>query len=576
MHPSLRSLARRALPFLEWRTALTGRSLRADLIAGSSVALLAIPQSLAYAQLAGLPAYYGLYAALLPTIVGALFGSSAQLSTGPVALTSLLTAASIAPLAAAPEQYVAYAVALALLSGLFQIGFGLMRAGMLMNLLSHPVLVGFINAAAILIMLSQVPSLVGVERPPPRHALAEAWQIVLNLPGAHGYSVAFAAAAIVLLVAFARLAPRWPGVLVTVALLTGASYALDYAGSGGRVVGEIPRGLPVLQAPAFDVQAWIALAPAAFVIAVVSFVEAMSSAKIAALRTGANWDENRELIGQGLAKVAAALSHTMPVSGSFSRSAVNLAAGARTGMSSVVCALFVLLTVLFLTPLLGHLPLPVLAAIIVVALARLIDVRSLANAWRASRDDALAALLTFVCTIAFAPSIQKGILVGIGVSLALFVYGRMRPNLEVIEPSSEQFGRELPDAGRHPFEHALGVIRFDASLVFVNASYFENAAMQLGRRYPGLRFILVSASAINALDASGVQMLFSLADGLAKKGIALAFSGAKPQVRRVLQRTGLERRIGTENFFPTDEEAVRTLARRLGPGLRSRDEDRAC
>jgi len=576
MHRSLRSIALRTLPFLQWRTALTGRSLRADLIAGSSVALLAIPQSLAYAQLAGLPAYYGLYAALLPTIVGALFGSSPQLSTGPVALTSLLTAASIAPFAAAPEQYVAYAVVLALLSGLFQIGFGLMRVGVLMNLLSHPVLVGFVNAAAILIMLSQVPSLLGIERPHARHALAETWKIVVNLPAAHGYSVAFAAAAIVLLVAFARLAPRWPGVLVTVAVLTGASYALDYVGRGGRVVGEIPHGVPVLQLPAFDAQLWIALAPAAFVIALVSFMEAMSSAKIAALTTGMKWDENQELIGQGLAKVAAALSHTMPVSGSFSRSALNLAAGARTGMSSVVCALFVLLTVLFLTPMLRHLPLPVLAAIIVVALARLIDVRSVANAWRVSRDDALAALLTFACTLAFAPSIQMGILVGILASLALFVYGRMRPNLEVIEPSSEELARELPVASRQELARSLGVIRFDASLVFVNASYFENAAMQLERGHPDLRFILVSAAAINALDASGVQMLSSLADGLARNGVALAFSGTKPQVRRVLQRTGLEKRIGVENFFATDQEAVLALAKRPGLPDRSRDKDRAC
>ena len=302
----------------------------------------------------------------------------------------------------------------------------------------------------------------------------------------------------------------------------------------------------------------------------------MSSAKIAALRTGVKWDENQELIGQGLAKVAAALSQTMPVSGSFSRSAVNLAAGARTGMSSIVCALLVLVTVLFLTPLLSHLPLPVLAAIIVVALARLIDVRSVANAWRASRDDALAALLTFACTIAFAPSIQMGILVGILASLALFVYGRMRPNLEVIEPSSEELARELPEAGRHELWRSLGVIRFDASLVFVNASYFENAAMQLERRHPDLRFILVSAAAINALDASGVQMLRSLADGLARNGVALAFSGAKPQVRRVLQRTGLEQRIGTDNFFATDQEAVRALAQRPDPRSRSRDEDRAC
>ena len=566
MPSPLRTLARRAFPFVEWLPAMSRTSLRADVVAGVSVALVAIPQSLAYAQLAGLPAYYGLYAALLPTIVGALFGSSAQLSTGPVALTALLTAASIAPLAAGGEQYVLYAILLALLSGVFQVAFGLLRLGVLMNLLSHPVLVGFVNAAAILITLSQIPSLLGLERPQTRHALAEAWHAAASLPHAHGYSVAFAAAAIVLLVAFARFAPRWPGVLFTVALLTAASYGLGYAGSGGRVVGEIPHGLPSLQLPAFDLPAWIALAPAAFVIAVISFMEATSSAKIAALKTAAKWDENQELIGQGLAKIAAALSQTMPVSGSFSRSALNLAAGARTGLSSVVCALFVLLAVLYLTPLLKYLPLPVLAAIIVVALARLIDVRSVLNAWSASRDDALVALLTFGSTIAFAPSIQVGIFVGILASLGLFVYGRMRPNLEVLEPSSEELARELPAGTGHALARTLGVIRFDASLVFVNASYFENAAMQLERRHPDLRFILVSATAINALDASGVHMLSSLAEGLAKHGVTLAFSGVKPQVRRVLQRTGLERKLGPDNFFATDHEAMLALAQRAPGG----------
>jgi SulP family sulfate permease len=241
----------------------------------------------------------------------------------------------------------------------------------------------------------------------------------------------------------------------------------------------------------------------------------------------------------------------------------------------VVCALCVLLTVLYLTPLLKYLPLPVLAAIIVVALARLIDVRSVLNAWSASRDDALVALLTFGSTIAFAPNIHIGIFVGILASLGLFVYGRMRPNLEVVEPSSEQLARELPAEAGRELARTLGVIRFDASLVFVNASYFENAAMQLERRHPNLQFILVSASAINALDASGVHMLSSLAEGLARHGITLVFSGVKPQVRRVLQRTGLEQKLGPGNFFATEREAILALAQRA-PGGRSRRRDDAC
>jgi SulP family sulfate permease len=562
----------RFLPALGWWPHINRTTMQSDLIAGLSVALVAIPQSLAYAQLAGVPPHYGLYAALIPTVVGALFGSSAQLSTGPVALTSLLTAASIVPLAAAGGgQYVGYAIALALLSGLFQIGFGVMRLGVLMNLLSHSVLMGFVNAAAILIALSQVPALIGVPPSQSGHALVDIWQVMAHAPQAHGFSILFGAAAIAALLAFRRFAPRLPGVLITVALLTAASYLLDYAGSGGRIVGDIPSGLPSLALPGLAVDGWIDLMPAAFVIAVISFMEAMSSAKIAAVKTAAKWDENQELIGQGLAKVAAAFCQTMPVSGSFSRSALNLAAGARTGVSSIVCALCVLLTLLFFTPLLKFLPLPVLAAIIVMALVNLINLRSLRNAWLASRDDAFAAVLTFVATIAFAPQIQVGIFTGILVSLALFIYGRMRPALAVIEPASAQAGREAPGAVPEKLRDMVGVIRFDASLVFVNASYFEDAVLRLERRHPRLPFVLVSASSINDLDATGVEMLASLSEGLRRNGTVLAFSGVKSQVRRVLERTGLAERIGVENFFPDDDAAYAGISALLSDPRRTRE-----
>lgn len=562
--PALRAL-QRFLPFMAWLPRADRRTLRADALAGVTVALVAIPQSLAYAQLAGLPPYYGLYAALVPTVVGALFGSSAQLSTGPVALTSLLTAASIAPLAVpGGAQYVALAVALALLSGLFQVAFGALRLGVLMNLLSHPVLMGFVNAAAILIGLSQLPSLLGLPPPSSGHVVSDAWQTMASLHRAHLPSLAFGGAALALLAAFRRLAPRWPGVLLTVAVLTAASQLLAYGAGGGRVVGDIPQGLPAFGLPAVPWDSWIALLPASFAIAVISFMEAMSSAKIAAVKTASRWNENQELIGQGLAKIAAAFSQTMPVSGSFSRSALNLASDALTGMSSLISALCVLLALLFLTPLLRHLPLPVLAAIIVMALWNLINVRSLRNAWRASADDALAAALTFGATIAFAPQIQNGIFTGILASLALFIYRRMWPRVTVLEPGSEALARELPASAAPTLRDRLGVVRFDASLVFVNVSYFEQAVLGLESRHPQLRCILIGAQAINSIDASGVEMLAALVDGLGKRGIRLALSGVKPQVQGVLERTGLAARIGAGNFHANDQAACLALGEQAG------------
>lgn len=549
-------------PFAKWTTLRSG-TFKADLIAGITVSLVAIPQSLAYAQLAGVPAYYGLYAALIPTIIGALFGSSKQLSTGPVAMTSLLTAASIAPLAAhGTELFYSYVILLALLSGLFQIAFGVLRVGVLLNFLSHPVLMGFINAAAIIIGLSQLPTLLGIPAKQSEHFLLDIWQVVSHIDTMHELSLAFGLSAILLLVCFKKFAPRLPGVLLTVAILTWASYALDYAVMGGRVVGAVPQGLPTLSFPPLDWHATVALLPASFVIALISFMEAMSSSKVIAIKTRQPWDENKELIGQGLAKVAAAFCHSMPVSGSFSRSALNLASNAQTPLSSIVSAIFVLLTLLFFTSALYHLPKPVLAAIIMMAVIGLVNFRTIKNAWRANRDDGIAAIVTFVATLAFAPNIQNGILTGIILSLALLLYRMMRPRIAVLGMHDDA---TLRDAERHnlpPLHPGLGAIRFDGALRFVNVSYFEDALLRLERENPDITHILVKSSGINDIDASGAEMLFNLIERFRKNGITLTFSGLKKQVQEVMDRTGLSEEIGKENIFPNDRSALEEFHRR--------------
>jgi len=547
------------------RFSLDPASLKDDLIAGITVSLVAIPQSLAYAQLAGVPAYYGLYAALIPTIVGALFGSSRQLSTGPVAMTSLLTAASVAPLAPhGSATFYSFVILLALLSGIFQILFGVLRVGVLLNFLSQPVLMGFINAAAIIIGLSQLPTLLGIPAQQSNHFLLDIWQVLTHIDTMHELSLVFGVSSIVLLLSFKKFAPRLPGVLVTVALLTWVSYALHFERLGGRVVGEIPQGLPNFSVPPMDWHASMSLMPAAFVIALISFMEAMSSAKVIALKTRRPWDENKELIGQGLAKVAAAFSQSMPVSGSFSRSALNLASNARTHLSSIISAASVLLTLLFFTPLLHHLPKPVLAAIIMMAVANLINFRSISNAWRASRDDGLASLVTFLSTLAFAPNIQNGILTGIILSLALLMYRMMRPRIVLLGMHQDA---TLRDAKLHNLPHLhpkLGALRFDGALRFVNVSYFEDAVLKLERDNPEITQILVQCSGINELDASGVEMLAILAARLKNNGITLNLSGIKKQVWVVMERTGLVDKIGKGNIYPTDREALDSIYLKLG------------
>ncbi len=549
------------LPFAKWISARD--TLKQDIVAGITVSLVAIPQSLAYAQLAGVPAYYGLYAALIPSIIGALFGSSRQLSTGPVAMTSLLTAASVAPLAVrGTEIFYTYVIMLALLSGLFQIMFGVFRMGALLNFLSHPVLMGFINAAAIIIGLSQLPTLLGISARQSEHFLLDIGQVLGNLDIMHRTSVLFGLSAIVLLIGFKKLAPKLPSVLITVGLLTWVSYLVGYAAMGGKVVGLVPQGLPTLGIPTIDWKGAISLLPAGIIIALISFMEAMSSSKIIAIKTKTPWDENKELIGQGLAKVAAAFSHSMPVSGSFSRSALNLASGARSAFASVVSAICVLLTLLFFTSLLYHLPKPVLAAVIMMAVIGLINLRAFISAFRASRDDGIAAVVTFLATLAFAPNIQYGILTGIFLSLGLLLYRMMQPRFAVLGMHKDG---TLKDAHRHnlpPLHHKLGAIRFDGALRFVNVSSFEQELLRLERKHPEISYILVKGSGINYLDASGVEMLSNLVRRFKNNNITLGFSGLKKQVWEMMERTALSEIIGPENIFATDREALEQLFRR--------------
>ena len=544
------------------RLSFSRGTLKDDLFAGLTVSLVAIPQSLAYAQLAGVPAYYGLYAALIPTVIGALFGSSRQLSTGPVAMTSLLTAASVAPLAAeGTDLFYTYVVLLALVSGLFQILFGLLRLGVLLNFLSHPVLMGFINAAALIIGLSQLPALLGVPRQQSGTFLLDVWGVLGSVPDTHLLSAAFGFIAITSLILFKKYAPKLPGVLITVVALTVASYLVDFAAKGGAVVGEIPEGLPSLGLPTMNLEAIIALLPAAFVIALISFMEAMSSSKVIAIKTRAKWDQNQELIGQGLAKVAASFCNTMPVSGSFSRSALNLASNARSGLASIIAASFVLLTLLFLTPLLFHLPIPVLAAIIMMAVFGLLNFGNFKKAWRTNRDDGIASVTTFAATLAFAPNIQNGILVGILLSLGLLLYRLMRPNIAILGVHHDDSLRDLERHDLAPMHPQISALRFDGGLRFVNVAFFEDALLKLERENPQLKYVIVKCSGINHIDESAIEMLSNLISRFQDNGITLTFSGFKLQVQEVLDRTGLTEKIGKEHIFASDREAVDYLNR---------------
>lgn len=543
---------------------MDGNTVKADMIAGVTVALVLIPQSMAYASLAGLPAYYGLYAAFLPVMVAALWGSSSQLGTGPVAVVSLLTASAITPLApiGSPE-FVSLAIMLSFLVGAFQFMLGVFKLGVVVNFLSHPVIVGFTNAAAMIIALSQLNKIFGVEKERSEFFMGDIWNMMLHLDETHLLTLIFGVLSVAGILLAKKKWPALPGVLIAVAGTTIISWAIGFEAMGGAVVGTIPEGLPSLALPNFNLEVFGTLVTSAIVISLIGFMEAISIAKAMAAKTKERIDPSQELMGQGLGNMIGSLSSAYPTSGSFSRSAVNMNAGALTGMSSVYTGIIVLVTLLFLTPMLYHLPKAVLAAVIMTAVFGLINFKSVKHAWLASRHDGIASIVTFVATLGFAPHLDKGIMVGAGLAILMYLYRTMTPRVAILGRYKDGTLRDVKVNHLETSDQIIA-IRFDGSLYFANVSYFEDAILEAVSDKPDAEFILVVGDAINQLDASGEEVLHHLNARLKENNIQLVFSGLKRQILLVMRKTGLFDEIGQENIFANEDMALEAIYKRLG------------
>ncbi|MDY0375451.1 MAG: SulP family inorganic anion transporter [Desulfobacterium sp.] len=681
------------LPFLPWFKGYNLDKLRIDLLAGLTVALVLIPQSMAYAQLAGMPSYFGLYASFLPPMVAALFGSSRQLATGPVAVVSLMTAASLEPLATAgSEGFIAYAIVLALMVGIFQFSLGVLRLGLVVNFLSHPVVNGFTNAAAIIIASSQLSKMFGVYVDKAEHH----YETILSVCRAavhytHWPTLSMGVLAFAIMYGLKKMVPKVPNVLVAVAVTIVIAWSMGFehnktvdisafdspdvrsriqefnrvvgeiprladeraAGSnavdeakkekdtikvldavhdfnvtavklerlnhkshlqrealrdllfsgvenndgsltlvlrqevpgnvktdgrtwrlkvgnrlldtenllimgGGEVVGTVPSGLPSLSMPRLDLKVMLRLLPFAAIISLLGFMEAISIAKAMAAKTGQRLDPNQELIGQGLANILGAVGKSYPVSGSFSRSAVNLQAGAVTGLSSVFTSLAVVVVLLFFTPLLYHLPQSVLAAVIMMAVVGLVNVSGFIHAWRAQWYDGAISIITFVCTLAFAPHLDKGIMVGVVLSLMVFLYKSMRPKVSSLSRHDDNALRCSVTHGLRECKH-IDLVRFDGPLFFANASYLEDQISDRMTRKKELKHIIIVSNGINDIDASGEELLSLLIDNVRSAGVDISFSGINESVAQVFERTYLIEKIGRNHIYPTIEQAICTV-----------------
>ncbi len=688
-------MLKRIFPFIGWFDSYGKTELRLDFLSGLTVAMVLIPQSMAYAQLAGLPAYYGLYASFLPPAIAVMFGSSRQLATGPVAMVSLMTATALEPLATAGgEAFIAYAIMLALLVGLFQLSLGVLRLGLVVNFLSHPVVNGFTSAAALIIATSQLSKIFGVTVDKAPHHYETIYRVIEEaIYYTHWPSLALALLAFVLMYGVKKLNPKFPGVLLAVVVTTVISFAMGFENNskttaehlnsrhmialidqfnavsleldslagqrveisaelledtrthgelsaavhqtqnrlnllsldieelkvaaegargeirrihlegyesadgeltfceygqvpegrtgdnnrwrlkvgnkaldtahltligGGAVVGSIPEGLPGVKLPVIDFTVILTLFPMATIIALLGFMEAISIAKAMAARTGQRLDANQELIGQGLSNIVGATVQSYTVSGSFSRSAVNIQAGARTGMSSVFSSLIVGIVLLLLTPLLYHLPQATLAVIIMMAVIGLLNVGGFIHAWKAQKYDGIIGLISFVSTLVLAPHIEYGIMIGVGLSLGLYLVRNIKPHIALLSMFTDGTYRNAERHGLQRCKH-IAVVRFQGSLIFANVAYLEEQVLDQVRSMPELRWVVLVGNGINELDASGEEKLSELVDRLRGDGHDIALTGLNDSVLDVMRRTLLYDKIGEDHLFRNATRALEAI-----------------
>ena len=547
---------RHRLPFLSWPR--PDRSLlRSEVFAGLSVGLMVIPQGVAYAALAGMPLVTGIYASLLPALVAVLFSASTRLSVGPTALTAMLVSASLTGMAEpGSAQWVNLAVWLSLLTGLLQIVLGFARFGWLLNLVSSPVLTAFTQGAAVIIISSQLPALLG---------LTQGWSSLTDLGSLSGPSLAFGLATLAILMVTKRLRPTFPTVLVVVVGAAAISGALNLQAQGVAVVGDLPQGLPALylpQLPSWDVLKQLVLPT--LVITLVSFLETASSAKVDNERKGQRWDQDQDLIGQGLGKLASALCGAFPTSSSFSRSALNLYAGAQTGWATVVSVVVILLALLLFIPVLHHVPQSVLSAIVVAAVLGLLKPRAFTRLLRINRVEGITALLTFGITLASAPRLYWGVLAGVVMGLSHFLHTRLHPRIiEVgLHPDGSLRARhlwKLPPLAAH-----LYALRMDAELDFAAASGLERAITEHLATHPDVRHVCLFAQPINRIDVTGVETFAQIRRQLAAHRITLHISGIKLPVETALRRADELDNDPLLQMYRTDTEALQAL-RQLTP-----------
>ncbi len=545
------------IPLIQSLRGYDRTSFRGDLTAGLTVGVMLIPQGMAYAMLAGLPPIIGLYASTIPLALYALFGTSRQLAVGPVAMVSLMVAAGVGALAEPGSgQYLAIAVLLAAMVGVIQLAMGVARLGFLVNFLSHPVVSGFTSAAALIIGFSQLKHLLGVPLERSHHVHSIIWQAIQQAKSIEPITLAIGIGSIVVLLTLKRWNPRFPGALSVVVLGTAVVALFGFHDKGVAIVQDVPKGLPAPSIPALNLDLIRQMAPTALAISLVGFMESISVAKAFARKNRYEIDANRELIGLGVANIAGSLFQGYPVTGGFSRTAVNGQAGAKTGLASLFTAALIALTLLFLTPLFYYLPKAVLAAIIMVAVFGLVDVKEVKHLYRVKKSDLGLLLTTFAATLSL--GIEAGIGIGVAASLLVVIFRTTRPHTAILGriPGTHVYR----SVDRYPevetFDGVLAV-RVDAQFYFGNVTFLKETLQRLLRESSSpVRAVVINASTINHLDSSADGALQEIVTDFREHGIELFFANVRGPVLDVMKRSKLYDLIGPDHFEMSVTRAV--------------------
>jgi SulP family sulfate permease len=547
------------LPFVAWLRHYTPRDLRADLLAGLTVAVVALPQSMAYALIAGLPVQYGLYASIVPAILGSLWGSSAHLITGPTTAVSLVVFSTLSDLALPGSgAYLELAFFLALMIGAIQMVMGAARLGNLLNFVSHAVLLGFTAGAAVLIAFKQLPALLGIPVEKGSHFLLALVALAARFTETHPATLLLGLVTIAVILAVKKWRPRWPGTLLAM-ILVGALVALfDLDAHGVKVVGAIPSSLPPFHAPALEAMTHAGkLAPGALAIAILGLVEAVSIAKSIADQTRQRLNVNREFVAQGLANVGAAFFSGYPGSGSFTRSAVNFRAGGRTPVSAVVSALAIAVVALTAGSLAAKLPLAALAGVLIVVAYELVRVRDIARTVRATRSDAAVLVMTFLATVAL--NIEFAIYIGILLSIGLHLARTSHPQIDSMVPDKTSGKLSVNHHGDSCCQ--MEIVQIDGSLFFGSAAFVLDDLQRRLRHHPDKANLLLRMHHINTLDASGVHVLEIVLEEIQRRGGGLYFAGVHHQVFLALKNSGLLRDAGDTHLHTSTGRAIRQAMR---------------